>query len=230
LSSKVIGFDYDSDPERFRANQQAVTKYNLQGDVHESVAQRLAEERLEPVLDLGCGQGRFTRHARALGIPIVALDYSTTMLKTVAAPRVQGDARFLPFPSGAFGAVAALYMLYHLSDPGEAIAESYRLLHPGGLFAASAPSRYNDPELAAVLGQSPETFDAESGPDLVGRYFQIDRIERWDTPSTVLPDHEALLVYLRGRGLPEPQIERAADRIRLPLTLTKRGALIWGRR
>ena len=87
------------------------------------------------------------------------------MLHAGRGPRVRGDARWLPFAEETFGSVAALYMLYHLPEPREAIASSYRVLRPGGIFAACAPSRYNDPELVAVLPPSPpDTFDAEIGP------------------------------------------------------------------
>lgn len=223
--------DYDADPDRFRANVRAVEKYGLEGDVHESVARRLADERLVPVLDLGCGEGRLTRPARALGLPVTALDFSSAMLVAVASPRVRSDACRLPFGERTFGGVAALYMLYHLDDPCEAIAESWRVLRPGGLFVASAPSRYNDPELLAVVGSgSPATFDAENGPELIGQYFEIDQVEQWDAPLVRLPDREALRLYLRGRQLPAKTIARAIERVSTPLTLTKRGALIWGRK
>ncbi|MBN1643032.1 MAG: class I SAM-dependent methyltransferase [Anaerolineae bacterium] len=226
-----IGYDYERDPERFRANVEAVRRYGLEGDVHEAVARRLAAEGLAPVLDLGCGEGRFARPARAIGLSTIALDCSATMLGALAGARVQGDARRLPFRSSTFGGVVALYMLYHLPDPGEAIAESYRLLRPGGLFAACAPSRTNDLELTDVLGpESPATFDAEVGPAMVRRFFAHVEVESWDAPLVHLPDREALALYLRGRGLCRRDAARAIRRVSLPVTLTTRGALIYGRK
>jgi SAM-dependent methyltransferase len=230
MQSRAIPPDYDSDPERFRAGVSSLEKYGLVGDVHEAVAECLAAEKLEPVLDLGCGEGRLVRPARARGLNIIALDNSAVMLASILGNRVQGDARKLPFNDYSFGAVAALYMLYHLTDPKQAIAECQRVLRPGGMFLTCAPSRNNDPELAEVLPQLPTTFDAENGPDLVGEFFQSVEAKRWDAPVVHLPDRDALALYLRGRGLTVEKIESAINRSAVPLTLTKRGALIIGRK
>ncbi len=229
--SRAIPLDYDEDPERFRAGVEAAERYNVARDVHEGVAGVLARANLTPVLDVGCGEGRLVRPLLARGLAVIAMDYSATMLKAVPGHRVEGDARRLPFPDQSFGGVAALYMLYHLEEPRQAIAEAYRVLRPGGLFVASAPSRHNDPELAEVLALSgASTFDAENGPELVGELFSAVQVERWDAPLVRLPDHEALRLYLRGRQLAQPEIEKAISRVKLPLTLTKRGALIYARR
>jgi SAM-dependent methyltransferase len=230
-NNQIMPFDYDIDPERFRAGIEAVKKYTLQSDIHEDVARRFVEEHLAPVLDLGCGEGRFTFPARQMGIATIALDLSATMLASIPEPRVQGDARRLPFPGNTFGGIVALYMLYHLLDPSEAVAEIHRVLRPGGLFVACAPSRYNDPELSVVLGpQPPMTFDAENGPEIVARSFKIVQVDRWDTPCLHLPDHEALHLYLRSRHLCPADMERALNQVTTPITLTKRGALIYGRK
>ena len=45
-----------------------------------------------------------------------------------------------------------------------------------------------------------------------------------------LLDRDALTLYLRGRGLSRAEIERAVERISLPLSLTKRGVLVLGRK
>jgi len=225
-----IPFDYDNDPERFRANEQAVSKFAYANDVHADVARRFAALRLRPVLDLGCGEGRFTRPAAALRLEVVAFDLSATMLAALSGRRVQGDAAHLPFPDGAFGAVAALYMLYHLPDPRLALAECRRVLCPGGVLAASAPSRFNDPELDAYLPPSPPgSFEAENGAELVSAYFENLEVERWDVPAMRLPDAEALALYLRGRGLSAAEIAAALPAIPTPLTLTKRGLLVYAR-
>jgi SAM-dependent methyltransferase len=132
-------------------------------------------------------------------------------------------------PDGHFGAAAALYMLYHFAEPREVLAESHRVLRTGGLFAASAPSQLDNPELAGLLLETPlSTFDSEIGPDLVRGFFQDVEVQTWDAPLLPLPDVEALLLWLRHQGLPDAQARKVAPQVSLPLTLTKRGALTFG--
>lgn len=227
---EAIPFDYDNDPDRFRTNVESVEKYSLLGDVHESVADWLASRKLGPVLDIGCGEGRLIPIAHRLDLSIVALDRSLTMLQAISAPRVQADADQLPFPDCCFQAATALYMLYHLTEPGKALRESRRVLKPGGIFIACAPSRYNDPELESVFPHPPMTFDAENGPEIISDYFEVTNVERWDAPLIHLPDKNALAQYLRGRGVSQAEIRKAVSSLSVPLTLTKRGALIFGRK
>jgi SAM-dependent methyltransferase len=120
------------------------------------------------------------------------------------------------------------------TDPGRwavALAEARRVLRPGGTFAACAPSRENDPELAAVLPGwgRPLTFDAENAAAQVGRFFEITGIESWDAPLIDLATADDVRRYLRGRGLTEAAAGRAAAQVAAPVRLTKRGTLIWAR-
>jgi ubiquinone/menaquinone biosynthesis C-methylase UbiE len=96
---------------RDRAGQEAVARYGLAADVHNLVAQRIETERLQPVLDLGCGESRLLRLLHAREIPVVGLDSSPTMLASVPEPNVLADARNIPFPDGHFGGMTALYAL-----------------------------------------------------------------------------------------------------------------------
>jgi len=219
--------DYNTNPDRFRTASACPRKYG-QGDVHEAVAARIANEGLEPVLDLGCGEGRLCRLLRDRAVEVIGLDSSPTMLASVPGKRVLAEASSLPFRSGRFGAVAALYMLYHLGDPVEAVGESHRVLRPGGLFVAATPSRHNDPELLSVLPTQPSTFDAEDAPGLVAGFFSNIEVESWDGPMVLLPDLRAVAEYLFGRGMDARQCGPAARRLGAPLTVTKRGCLVWG--
>jgi SAM-dependent methyltransferase len=151
-------------------------------DVHEMVAERIVAGGLRPVLDVGSGRGRL-REALPAGWPWIGVDSSPAQLggdRTGAV--VLGDAAHLPFPAGRFGAVAALYMLYHLDDPTVAIAEARRVLTPGGVFFACTRARISDPELTD--GYPPTTFDAEEASALVGFVFGVDAVEvtSWDAP------------------------------------------------
>ena len=224
--------DYDTDPDRFRATTVASSRFGLVGDIHEDVADRFAREQADSVLDIGCGQGKLIGLLRGRRVPVVGLDASPTMLKAASGARVFGDARVLPFRSDAFGGAAALYMLYHLVDPVRAVAESHRVLRPDGLFAACAPSIYDSPELQSVLpGYGvPSTFDSENAPEIVGSVFGEIEIDAWDGPYVRLPDREALILYLRGRRLSPSAAERASHTIETPLTLTKRGAIVYARK
>ena len=224
--------DYDTDPERFRTTTLARRKYGLVGDIHEDIADRFANERVDRVLDVGCGQGKLIGLLRDRRVPVVGLDSSPAMLKAASGARVFGDAQVLPFRSNTFGGVAALYMLYHLEDPVRAVAECHRVLRPGGLFATCAPSMYDSPELQSVLpGYGvPSTFDSENAPEIVGSVFGEIEIDAWDGPYVRLPDREALILYLRGRRLSPSAAERASDAIDTPLTLTKRGTVIYARK
>jgi SAM-dependent methyltransferase len=211
--------DYDTDPERWASRDPA---WRVTGDVHEVVATRIVARRLRPVLDVGSGRGRL-RDLLPDDWPWTGIDSSPNQ---VSADRsgtvVLGDAAHLPFPSGTFAAVAALYMLYHLDDPTVAIAEARRVLVPGGAFFACTRARNSDPELTD--GYPPTTFDAEEAPDLVADVFGKDAVDviTWDGPLLRLPDQDAIKRYLRTHYLPAILAERLVP----PLTVTKRGCLI----
>jgi SAM-dependent methyltransferase len=222
--------DYDSFPNRFRLARDVLRRYGcIPDDVHPEVARRFSQEGLRPVLDLGCGDGRLLR----LLTPAdrVGLDPSPTMLAQAPKPLVRGDGTRLPFKSETFGAVAALYVLYHLDDPSLAVAEAHRVLTPGGVFATAAPSRLDSPELAKLMPPEPPlTFDAESAPDLLQRYFETVEVVTWDEPLIHLPDSDAVRDYLIGRQVPPDAAREVAGQTDIPVSVTKRGALCFGRK
>lgn len=209
--------DYDRDPERWLAVDRVA-----HSRVHASVAARIVAGGLAPVADVGGGDGALAAQLPE-GWPVVLLDASPTQLRRAPGMRVQADALRLPLSDQSVGAVAMLWMLYHLDHPRVAIAEARRVLRPGGLFAAATGSRDNDPELTD--GYRPTTFDAEEAESIVATVFDSVRVTRWDRPAVHLPDRAAILHYCRSHGLPSA----TADRVAPPLWLTKRGCLVWAR-
>jgi SAM-dependent methyltransferase len=220
--------DYDERPERFRLARSILRRHAIVEDIHRGVAELLLAEHLTPVLDVGCGEGELARHLPEGAW--VGLDSSAEMLARAPDPAVLGDAVSLPFPDASFDSVALLYVLYHLQDPAKALAEARRVLRGGGIVAVAAPSRDDSPELAPALPAGRLTFDAELAPELVSEHFADVEVERWDAPLLELPDATAVRDYLLGKGADPGSAETAAAEVRLPLSVTKRGALVCARR
>jgi SAM-dependent methyltransferase len=228
---RALAADFDHDPGRFAANQLATQNFSVLGDVHDQVADQLAKITDGPILDLGGGNGTLAKalhqHARS-AIVLDRADY----VRGAPRPAVQADATRLPFRDESFAAVAALWVLYYLSRPEEALIEASRVLRTGGVFVACTSSRYNDPEFASVLPDwgKPFSFDAETAAAIVADHFTITEVIKWDMPTVRLPDTAAVALFLRGRGLSADQASRQAPRWTTPMTVTKRGCLIWARR
>jgi SAM-dependent methyltransferase len=219
--------DYDENPGRVRLARSVLRRHTVAGDVHEPVARRFVAEGLARVLDVGCGEGELARY-----LPDgawVGLDNSQTMLDRGPAGGVRGEATALPFPDESFDGVAILYVLYHLSDPRRALAEARRVMRPGGLIAVAAPSRHDSPELAHALPKTPLTFDAELAPGLLRGLFEEPEVKHWDAPLVELPTARDVRDYLIGKQVAPDRAQAVAEAVELPLSVSKRGALLFAR-
>lgn len=105
-----------------------------------------ALDRLIPrpglVLDLAVGTGIVAADLAASGHTVIGVDLSAGMLAQ-AAPRLPGrlaraDATALPLPGSCVDAVTAVWLLHLLDDAEPVIAETARVLRPGGRFLTTA--------------------------------------------------------------------------------------------
>jgi SAM-dependent methyltransferase len=219
--------DYDENPGRVRLARSVLRRHAVAGDVHGQVARRFVAEGLARVLDVGCGEGELARY-----LPDgawVGLENSQTMLDRGPAGGVRGEATALPFADESFDGVAILYVLYHLSDPRRALAEVHRVMRPGGLIAVAAPSRHDSPELAHALPKTPLTFDAEVAPGLLRELFEEPEVKHWDAPLVELPTARDVRDYLIGKQVAPDRAQAVAEAVELPLSVSKRGALLFAR-
>lgn len=95
------------------------------------------------VLDVGCGVGATVALCREeFGLDAVGLDLSAKLLAegrrlSSVRPLLQATALRPPFIAGAFDAILAECSLSLVADWGRALAESRRVLRPGGRLIAS---------------------------------------------------------------------------------------------
>lgn len=98
---------------------------------------RIAEKPFATALDVGCGEGRFCRVLKGLGIAAAGLDPTAALLERARALDPQGRyvearAEAIPFDAGSFDLVVSYVTLVDIEDAATAIAEMARVLSPGG--------------------------------------------------------------------------------------------------
>lgn len=122
-------------------------------------------------LDVGCGEGRFCRMLRGLGVFPVGLDPTRALLEAArqrdpGGEYCHGRAEALPFADGRFDLVVSYLTLIDIADIRAAIAEMARVLHPGGTLLIA--------NLTSFLTAAASPDGWASGPDGVER-FALDR-------------------------------------------------------
>lgn len=111
------------------------------------------------LLDIGCGTAPLLVAAAGQYEGFVGIDIAFRWLvvakKRLAeagldVPLLCACAEALPFPEGAFDRVVLDSVIEHVRDQPAALAESYRVMRPGGFLFAATPNRYS-------LGPDPQT-------------------------------------------------------------------------
>jgi hypothetical protein len=64
---------------------------------------------------------------------------------------------------------------------------------------------------------------------LVAEHLRAVEVDAWDLPLLTLPDQDAVCDYLIGKGTDATVAAEATSEVDVPLTVTKRGAVVWGR-
>lgn len=178
-------------------------------------------------LDIGCGEGRLSRDLKARGHTVVAIDGSPTLVRAAqeADPEIEtvvGDAAHLPWPDGYADLAIAFMSLQDVEDAAGAIAESARVLEPGGRFCMA---------IVHPIGSAGH-FESEE-PDspfvirgtYLGRFRFADEIEREGLEMTFESEHRPVGWYfdaleragllverLREPGHPEHAVREPRNR------------------
>ncbi len=139
-----------------------------------------------PVLDLGCGDGHFA--ATAFGEPLEAgFDPWWGPLQEArdrGAYRVlaQAEGGRMPYPDGYFGTVISNSVLEHIPDLPPVLAETARVLRPGGRFYFCVPGPNFLPFLS--IGRGLDRLGLRSLGERYRRLFnRISRHHHCDGPE-----------------------------------------------
>jgi len=111
-------------------------------EVERKLAELIAEEKVNDLLDIGTGTGRILEVLSGEVHHAVGIDLSPDML-LLARSKLErarlrncavrkGDMHNLPVGEGSFDAVTIHQVLHHAERPGKAIEEAARVLRPGG--------------------------------------------------------------------------------------------------
>lgn len=141
----------------------------------------------DSVLDVGCGDARnyqswLVKQVRDLN----AIDISESGVKQ--AKRIGLDARVhdfstrFPFETGQFDKAVCIEVLEHLYDPKFCVAETFRILKPGGMFILSVPNNgYHRERLKALFRAELSTSITDMSNEWKGahiRFYNQHSLER----------------------------------------------------
>ena len=167
---------------------------------------------------MGCGPGQLwldnlDRVPQGWGVTLS--DFSPGMLDE-ARRNLQGashpfafkqlDAQDIPFPDGAFDAVVANHMLYHVPNRGKALGEMAQVSIPGGrLYAATLGLGHMkdlsdllhkfDPDAEPFGGRFTELFSLENGAEQIMEHFSEVDLQLYDD-ALVVTEAEPLVDYV----------------------------------
>jgi SAM-dependent methyltransferase len=110
-------------------------------------------------LDVGCGEGRFCRRLREMGVAAVGVDPTVALIERARALDPDGDYRVgraeaLDFADAEFDLVVSYLSLIDIPDIRAAIPEMARVLKPGGTLLIANSTSFNTAGLGEGMGKS----------------------------------------------------------------------------
>jgi 2-polyprenyl-3-methyl-5-hydroxy-6-metoxy-1,4-benzoquinol methylase len=171
-------------------------RHQIHGPALLSVCGPLAGRR---VLDLGCGQGHFTRQLAQRGASVVGVDISEGLLAfaqeheakeplgieyhLMSAADVQ-----LHFAPGSFDLITACFSLHDMADPKTALKSAHGVLRPGERMVVASPhpctdTPYREWEISPDGSKGALKIDHyfDSGPAVL--HWNMRRLtQHWDAP------------------------------------------------
>jgi demethylmenaquinone methyltransferase/2-methoxy-6-polyprenyl-1,4-benzoquinol methylase len=173
------------------------------------------------ILDLACGTGDLSRLALRRGYRVVGTDLSAGMLGAngTATPLVEADGSALPFADGAFDGLVCGYALRNFTDLGATLAESARVLRPGGRLAVLEV----DTPTAPLWRAGYDLWFTKAVPALGAALSDKDAYRYLPQSVAYLPATPALRAMLRAAGFSAVGIRPLAGGLSQMVVATRSG-------
>ena len=160
---------------------------------HDEVIRELLPPAAGLAVDVGCGEGRWTRELRERGYDVVGVDRSEGLVAEARAADPQGryeiaDATALPFDDGIAELALSLNVLMHVVELDLAIAELARILARGGVLVVGLMHP------VAEAG----TWDEERGEQRLSSYFEAAEHALPLGDHHVFHQHRTIEQYVRA--------------------------------
>jgi len=102
--------------------------------LRERFAELVLAEKPFSVLDVGCGRGELAQRIAAAGVPVEGLEADGGLVESLRERGLsvrEGSATQLPFDDGSFDWVVVRHVIHHVEQPGQAVAEAFRVCGTG---------------------------------------------------------------------------------------------------
>ncbi|MFM2480070.1 malonyl-ACP O-methyltransferase BioC [Celerinatantimonas sp. YJH-8] len=188
---------------------QAAASYDQFSTLQRSTGQRLwsligSSAMLSTRLDLGCGSGYFLPQLAQDCQRLIGVDLSPAMLKMSAqrntpAMLIQGDAESLPLADSCCDLIFSNLALQWCDHLGQALAECWRVLAPGGMLLWSSLAQ-------GTLAELQQSFQVVDGEAHIRTFLSLEAIEQqaWQQHSWQQADlscEPMVLYYAQLRDL-----------------------------
>ncbi len=134
--SKIPRLDYDQIASEYNQRYSSDPSQE-RGRALLAMAERVKAQR---ILEVGCGTGHWLNLLGSITNRLYGLDFSIKMLREASKQQAplkltQGSAVRLPYQDNSFDFVYCVDAIHHFGDAQSFIAESFRVIKPGGALA-----------------------------------------------------------------------------------------------
>lgn len=119
------------------------------------------------LLDVGCGPGISLKVAKERGWDVQGIEFNTWCIKNIRnmnIPVVDQPLKEVGFPENYFECVTLWTVLEHVMEPGELLADIFKVLSPGGILLLLVPNL--DSLANRILHEKSTTFSGDSHVNL----------------------------------------------------------------